>query len=131
MTTKICSSCGESFGCGSDTPEQSCWCNDLPPIMPMDPSVDCRCPECLKIVIQEKVAEYVQTITPENALDNIAKNFDTSSKAVEGIDYYINEDGNFVFTKWYHLKRGYCCGNGCKHCPYESNLRDTGSIGRP
>jgi len=36
----------------------------------------------------------------------------------EGEDYYINEDGLMVFTAKYHLKRGYCCGNGCKHCPY-------------
>ncbi|WP_297817592.1 DUF5522 domain-containing protein [Segetibacter sp.] len=21
-------------------------------------------------------------------------------------------------TEKYHLKRGFCCGNGCKHCPY-------------
>jgi len=36
----------------------------------------------------------------------------------EGIDYYINETGLYVFTAHYLLKRGYCCGNGCKHCPY-------------
>ncbi|WP_233259857.1 DUF5522 domain-containing protein [Chitinophaga sp. S165] len=23
-----------------------------------------------------------------------------------------------VFTEHFHLERGYCCGNGCKHCPY-------------
>jgi hypothetical protein len=23
-----------------------------------------------------------------------------------------------VFTAAYHLRRGYCCGNGCRHCPY-------------
>ncbi|MDJ1478877.1 DUF5522 domain-containing protein [Cytophagaceae bacterium YF14B1] len=33
-------------------------------------------------------------------------------------DYYINEQGLMVFTAHYHLKRGYCCGNRCKHCPY-------------
>lgn len=33
-------------------------------------------------------------------------------------DYYINEDGNYVFTKEYHLKRGHCCKSGCLHCPY-------------
>ncbi len=33
-------------------------------------------------------------------------------------DYYINEDGYFVMTEKYHLKRGYCCKSGCKHCPY-------------
>lgn len=36
----------------------------------------------------------------------------------EGEDYYIDERGMFVFTAEYHLKRGYCCGSGCKHCPY-------------
>jgi len=37
----------------------------------------------------------------------------------ENIDYYINEDGNFVFTRVYHLKRGYCCTNKCLHCPWD------------
>lgn len=36
----------------------------------------------------------------------------------EGEDFYYNEHGYFVFTEKYHLKKGYCCGNGCKHCPY-------------
>jgi hypothetical protein len=36
----------------------------------------------------------------------------------EGVDFYFNEDGYKVFTEAYHLKRGYCCQNGCKHCPY-------------
>lgn len=36
----------------------------------------------------------------------------------EHIDYYINEDGNYVFTREYHLKRGYCCKNKCLHCPW-------------
>lgn len=34
-------------------------------------------------------------------------------------DYYIDENGNLVFTAAYLLKRGYCCGNGCRHCPYD------------
>lgn len=33
-------------------------------------------------------------------------------------DYYVNDDGYRVFTEQYLLKRGYCCKNGCKHCPY-------------
>ena len=41
-----------------------------------------------------------------------------SSNLVEGEDFYYNEDGNLVFTEKYHLAKGYCCGNGCKHCPY-------------
>lgn len=33
-------------------------------------------------------------------------------------DYYLGEEGYIIFTESYHLKRGYCCKNGCKHCPY-------------
>lgn len=35
-----------------------------------------------------------------------------------GEDYYFNEEGFMVFTAAYHLKRGYCCESGCRHCPY-------------
>jgi len=38
---------------------------------------------------------------------------------IEGIDYYINADGLMVFTKEYHLKRGYCCKNKCLNCPWD------------
>jgi hypothetical protein len=38
---------------------------------------------------------------------------------IEGIDYYFNEQGNWVLTEKYHLERGYCCGNGCIHCPFD------------
>lgn len=32
-------------------------------------------------------------------------------------DFYF--DGPYlVFTEAYHLKRGYCCNSGCRHCPY-------------
>ena len=37
---------------------------------------------------------------------------------IEGIDYYLNKEGLLVFTEKYLLDRGYCCGNGCLHCPY-------------
>lgn len=42
----------------------------------------------------------------------------SQKRFVLGKDYYINEEGNWVFTAEYHVKRGYCCDNGCKHCPY-------------
>lgn len=32
-------------------------------------------------------------------------------------DYYW-EDGKVVFTSSFLSKRGYCCGSGCRHCPY-------------
>lgn len=46
-------------------------------------------------------------------------------KLEENVDYYLNEEGFFVFTEKYLLDRGYCCGNGCRHCPYDyENVRD-------
>jgi hypothetical protein len=39
-------------------------------------------------------------------------------KELEEDDYYISEEGYIVFTEKYHLKRGYCCKSGCRHCPY-------------
>ena len=35
-------------------------------------------------------------------------------------DFYYNDNGLMVMTESYHLRRGYCCGNGCKHCPYKN-----------
>jgi hypothetical protein len=41
--------------------------------------------------------------------------FNTAIK--EGEDFYL-ENGFRVMTKQFLTKRGYCCGNGCRHCPY-------------
>jgi hypothetical protein len=38
-------------------------------------------------------------------------------------DFYV-EDGLVVFTRSYHLRRGYCCRQGCRHCPYQDNGPD-------
>lgn len=37
---------------------------------------------------------------------------------VEGEGFYW--EGEFiVFTREFLIKRGQCCGSGCRHCPYE------------
>lgn len=36
---------------------------------------------------------------------------------VEGLHYY-RDKGQFVFTELYHIQRGSCCQNGCRHCAY-------------
>ena len=41
-----------------------------------------------------------------------------SNELVESEDYYFNKDGNMVFTSKYLLSKRDCCGNGCRHCPY-------------
>ena len=42
-------------------------------------------------------------------------------------DFYFSEKGYRVFTEKYHLRRGYCCKSGCKHCPYGYD-KNTGEI---
>jgi hypothetical protein len=37
---------------------------------------------------------------------------------LEPDDFYF-ENGLMVMTARYHLKRGSCCGNACRHCPYD------------
>jgi hypothetical protein len=39
----------------------------------------------------------------------------------EGEDYYYEEKDGIryrIFTKEYHLKRGFCCKNQCRNCPW-------------
>ncbi len=38
---------------------------------------------------------------------------------IEHIDFYFNEKGLMVLTEKFHLERGYCCANGCFHCPFD------------
>ena len=41
-------------------------------------------------------------------------------------DFY-REAGSIVFSARYHWKRGYCCENGCRHCPYDFDI----NVARP
>ena len=37
---------------------------------------------------------------------------------MEEAKYYL-DNGMVVFTKKFLLDRGFCCNNGCRHCPYK------------
>ncbi|RXK60864.1 hypothetical protein ESA94_10415 [Lacibacter luteus] len=41
------------------------------------------------------------------------------SRLKQGADFYYDEHDNIVLTAEYHLNKGYCCGHGCLHCPYD------------
>jgi hypothetical protein len=51
----------------------------------------------------------------------------SKKNTLDSEDYYLSEEGFIVFTESYHLKKGYCCKNGCKHCPYGFDKK-TGEI---
>lgn len=50
---------------------------------------------------------------------NCSNKFLPMTQWIEGVHYYTNEEGLLVLTEKFHLQRGYCCGNGCRHCPYQ------------
>jgi hypothetical protein len=50
--------------------------------------------------------------------NNINTSNEGEGQKLSPSDFYI-EDGKYVFTKQFHLKRGYCCGCGCVNCVYE------------
>ena len=37
---------------------------------------------------------------------------------VKDLHYYLEGD-RIVFTSLFHFERGECCGNICRHCPYD------------
>ena len=37
---------------------------------------------------------------------------------IKDVDYYL-EDGFVIFTEKYLRERNVCCGNGCRHCPFD------------
>ncbi|NEW80962.1 MAG: hypothetical protein GZ094_01140 [Mariniphaga sp.] len=41
-----------------------------------------------------------------------------NSELKEGVDFHTTKDGYRIMTASFLKNRGYCCGNGCKNCPY-------------
>lgn len=42
-----------------------------------------------------------------------------NNSLVENEDYYFDKNGLLVLTAKYLSDKGECCGNGCRHCPYD------------
>lgn len=106
-----CFTCGEKFDCNSD---RSCWCKKLIQMTEIGIGSACKCPNCLSRDIQEYLSDHPDQAT---SFWKVQKTQGTG-QVTEGIDYHINEAGNWVFTAYYHLRKGYCCQNGCLYCPY-------------
>lgn len=110
--SKVCEKCNTSFSCFNE----ACWCSELPAIMPLDENRDCLCSSCLKEEVIDKIQDYLKNLSP--AIIDSIKALGTPNKLIQGIDYTINEKGLFVFSSWYHLRKGNCCNNNCINCPY-------------
>jgi len=46
---------------------------------------------------------------------------------IEGIDFYFDKDGLMVLTEEFLKKRGYCCDNNCRNCPYKIKEKESNS----
>ncbi len=110
-----CSSCKTSFGCDASS-SNGCWCMNLPSVLIPDSSKGCFCPSCLAIAVAKQLDVKLMGMSLKEMLA-FAKTQPQGDGFVQYIDYTI-EHNNYIFTKWYHLKRGNCCGNGCRNCPY-------------
>lgn len=110
-----CSNCGVPLTCAADQ-GASCWCTELPPVLPPEAGKSCLCSHCLKVAVQEKIQQYVIQVK-QGEIANQAHKYSTA-KLIEDIDFYM-ENGLMVLSSWFHLKRGECCGNACRHCPYD------------
>lgn len=121
MSQKTCQICQQKFSCGFANPQLPCWCEALPKLAEIGQfhtSNECLCPDCLKRSLKREIDRYVTDVESGNK-ENRAGDMDANGgKLIADIDYYL-EDGHLVFTAWYHLKRGECCGSACRHCPYD------------
>ena len=117
---KQCSECQAEFGCGvaSAIEQGGCWCQDLPAIMPLGTLSDCLCKACLAKVIGVEINKQLDAAGSPKARLALAEPYRHQTELVENIDFTI-EDGRYVFSEWYHLKRDRCCGNDCRHCAYK------------
>ncbi|MDD1781913.1 DUF5522 domain-containing protein [Enterovibrio sp. ZSDZ35] len=89
-----------------------------PPVLsvPASDNLACLCPTCLAKRVNSKLDDIYQEYTTED-LVRLAKPYAANTQLIENIDY-TKENGYMVLSAWYLLKRGKCCGNGCRHCPY-------------
>ncbi|MGC2463310.1 MAG: DUF5522 domain-containing protein [Steroidobacteraceae bacterium] len=56
--------------------------------------------------------------TPGNRLEPGPASAPAQPLSLQDGDFYL-EGGRMVCTAANHLRRGYCCGSQCRHCPYQ------------
>ncbi len=106
---KNCPRCGAGFECRVGDVLR-CQCSEVQLSEAADEFLskthyDCLCKNCLAEInrLVSRAQRHPFPTRPE--------------MLQEGIHYY-RENGRWVFTEFYHVLRGYCCGSGCRHCAY-------------
>lgn len=113
----VCPKCQATVSCGARSVGQpQCWCAALPAVLPVIAGESCLCPACLSQAVQTRLrdAQDHGGVHWVALADAVACQ---GQPLIEGVDYTIEND-LYVFSRWFHLKRGQCCGHACRHCPY-------------
>jgi hypothetical protein len=119
-----CPLCGGDNGCRvakGHLYKDVCWCQEI--IVPgqilsrlaeewVDPA--CLCRSCLETIARVSL----ELNSTDEILVEVRRLLSRPIEALTPDDYYYEPDGKMVFTAAYHLKRGACCANKCRHCPY-------------
>jgi len=79
---------------------------------------DCYCPQCLEYEMAKVINASSDPIADDIKKQILQWSNGVNGTLSEGMDFSYNENGLMVLSKWYLLKRGYCCENGCVNCPY-------------
>ena len=116
-----CPICSEPNCCRLETGEAykgPCWCERptlsvaaVRRLIADLPEPRCLCPACL-----EGIAANPEITWEELTARRRPGEAQTQPTPGAG-DFYL-EGATVVFTEQFHLRRGYCCGNGCRHCPF-------------
>ena len=115
-----CPVCAAPNACRLETGEAykgPCWCEQpvllnstLQRLLADVPEARCLCRSCL-----ETIATHPEVTWEELA----ARRRPVAQFPPVAGDFYM-EGNSVVFTAQYHLRRGWCCGSGCRHCPFVS-----------
>jgi hypothetical protein len=97
-----------------------CWCEaaSIPPAVQRHFADAGLEPVCLSRMCLAKLARHSERTDSAEAILAHLRAAALPVNPNQSDHFYLDETGRTVFTAAYHLKRGYCCGNGCRHCPY-------------
>jgi hypothetical protein len=101
----LCGGPNDCQHCTTAAYKGPCWCesakipDELLARVPLEArNRACLCRACVAAFHREQTGAQVLPVVPG--------------------DFYFEAGGLMVFTAAYHLRRGYCCGSNCRHCPY-------------
>jgi hypothetical protein len=108
-----CPTCGTK-GKANEIP---CWCFELPNGLVPTPEKKFNCSRATVQDLRNAIDQYCVDLDEEKRRK--IKELGPAKRPIPLLDYDTNLSGNVVFTRWYHLRRGFCCGNGCLNCGWK------------